>query len=40
MVDLRISLRELSLGGVECRGGEIGRGAYGVVKEYTYNGLR
>lgn len=40
MADLRFSLRELSLDGVEETDCEIGRGAYGVVKEYIYKGLR
>lgn len=40
MADLRHSLHELSLKGVTDAGREIGRGAYGVVKEFTYKGLR
>jgi len=40
MADLRMSLRDLSLDGVEETELEIGRGAYGVVKEYIYKGMR
>ena len=40
MVDLRAGLKELSLEGVKPTGREIGKGAYGVVEEYVYKGLR
>lgn len=40
MVDLRTSLKDLTLEGVKERDVQIGVGAYGVVKEYVYQGLR
>ena len=40
MADLRAGLRELSLQGVQETGRKIGEGAYGVVQEYVYKGLR
>ncbi len=40
MVDLRAGLRELSLEEVKETDREIGKGAYGVVLEYVYKGLR
>ena len=39
MADLRMSLRQLELTGVEETGEEIGRGAYGVVQKVKYKGM-